>query len=285
MFKIGDFSRLARVTIRTLHHYDETGLLQPAHVDMQTGYRYYTAEQLLSLQRILLLRDLGFSLDDIRYLTRATLSPEEFTRLLEVRRNEIAAGILQEEARLRRLDALRAAVLGIEGDSVAAITLRELPAIAVYAVRERVPVLGRVQRLFETAETEVARARLRADASPFLIFHDQDYREQDVDVEVCIPVSRTTDDPRTKSIPAASMACATYAGSYEQTVSVYGSMLRWFEHSALAIGGPLREVYHRFGAEQVGYTLPAHVLASSPADYVTELQVPVAPRSTKRTST
>ena len=49
MFRIGDFSRLARVTIKTLHHYDDAGLLQPSHVDRQSGYRYYDASQLQTL--------------------------------------------------------------------------------------------------------------------------------------------------------------------------------------------------------------------------------------------
>jgi DNA-binding transcriptional MerR regulator len=71
MFRIGDFSRLARFTIKTLHHYDEAGLLQPLHVDRQSGYRYYDATQLQTLHRILLLKDLGFALEQIRELLDA----------------------------------------------------------------------------------------------------------------------------------------------------------------------------------------------------------------------
>ena len=276
MFRIGDFSRLARVTIRTLHHYDEAGLLQPAHVDEHTGYRYYTAAQLETLQRILLLKDLGFALDEIRALLEAPLQAPEFIRKLELRRGELERSIAADQSRLRRLEALRDTVSA----NVAPVTLRETPAIEVHSIRSRVPSLGEpVQSMFEAAETAVARARARADASPFMIFHDLEYREHDVDVEVCIPLRSSGSQIGKRTVPAqASVGCVTYHGSYDQTPALYRAMLHWMERSGLLIDGPLREVYHRFGADQVGYRLPEHVLASTAAEYVTELQAPVAPR-------
>lgn len=274
MFRIGDFSRLARVTIRTLHHYDEAGLLTPAHVDPLTGYRYYTADQLESLQRILLLKDLGFSLDQIRDLSSADVDAASFTQHLEARRTELRTAIEAEQARLRRLDALRSALS--DGDA-SAVALRDVPAVEVHSRRERVAHLGSdVQQLFETAEAEVASARARADASPFLIFHDPDYREHDAEVEVCIPVKPGARIDAT-TVPAITAGCATYRGPYVQTPLLYRSLVRWIERSGYALAGPLREVYHRYGADQQGYRLPDHVLAASSADYITELQAPVAP--------
>lgn len=276
MFRIGDFSRLARVTIRTLHHYDEAGLLTPAHVDQQTGYRYYAADQLETLQRILLLKDLGFPLDEIRELLAANGGAAALAARLEARRAQLIGAIAEEQARLRRLEALRTALSSGEGPAVA---LRDVPAIAVHARRERVAELGAdVQQMFEDAELAVARARARADASPFLIFHDLDYRERDVDVEVCIPVKPDAAARiEVRSTPAITAGCVAYRGSYVQTPLLYGSLLRWIERSGYALSGPLREVYHRFGADQAGYRLPGHMLAVSSDDYVTELQAPVAP--------
>lgn len=278
MFRIGDFSRLARVTIKTLHHYDEAGLLQPAHVDPQTGYRYYAAAQLQILQRILLLKDLGFSLDQIRDLLVTPLRASEFIESLEERRTALLADIARDQSRVRKLDALRES---LEEASVAlAVTVRDVPAICVHSIRARVPHFGEpVQQLFESAETAVARLRARADASPFMIFHDQDYREEAADIEVCIPVKpNAANTLLTRTIEAASsVGCLTYQGPYDQTAPLYNSMLIWMERSGLRIAGPLREVYHRFGADQSGYRLPPHMMAASSKDYVTELQVPVAP--------
>jgi DNA-binding transcriptional MerR regulator/effector-binding domain-containing protein len=276
MFRIGDFSRLARVTIRTLHHYDEAGLLTPAHVDRDTGYRYYAAAQLETLQRILLLKDLGFTLEDIRALLAADADASALERRLVARREELLGAIEADHARLRRLDALRTA---LSNGDVPAVTLREVAAVDVHARRERVADLGvDVQRMFEAAEAAVAAARARADASPFLVFHDPEYREHDADVEVCIPVKADAAARiDVRAAPAITAGCVTYRGPYVQTPLLYGSLLRWIERSGLGLAGPLREVYHRFGADQNGYRLPSHVLAATSADYVTELQAPVAP--------
>ena len=280
MFRIGDFSRLARVTIRTLHYYDEAGLLRPAHVDEQTGYRYYTAAQLETLQRILLLKDFGFSLDDVREALAVPLSAHKFLAMLDVRREQLIECVAEDQSRLRRLEALRDAAAGAVSANPPAVTLRKIPAIEVHSARARAPRLGAaVQAMFEAAEAAVARVGARADASPFMIFHDREYREEDVDVEVCIPVTSAA-APRlgTRLVAASSSTgCVTYQGSYDQTPALYGAMLAWMDRSGLRIDGPLREVYHRYGADQLGYRLPKRVLAADSADYVTELQVPVAP--------
>jgi DNA-binding transcriptional MerR regulator/effector-binding domain-containing protein len=282
MFRIGDFSRLARVTIRTLHHYDEAGLLQPAHVDEQTGYRYYTAAQLDVLQRILLLKDLGFSLDEIRNVLAAPPNAQEFLRILDARRAQLIESIAGNQSRVRRLEALRDSVAGAMSPDVTAVALHESPAIEAHTIRARVPRLGTpVEALFEAAEAAVARVHARAEASPFLIFHDLEYRDVDADIEVCIPVKAAADTRiSSRVIPASpSMGCVTYRGPYDQALALYNVMVLWIERSGLRIDGPLREVYHRYGADQIGYRLPARVLAASSAEYVTELQVPVTPLS------
>jgi effector-binding domain-containing protein len=160
----------------------------------------------------------------------------------------------------------------------ASVLLRDSPAVEVYSVRQRVPNFGApMQTLFEAAEAVVASAHARSPASPFTIFHDLDYRERDVDVEVCIPVKHGT-GLATRVLPSCNAtASLTYQGPYEQTSVAYSLLLEWMSRSAMRLAGPMREVYHRYGADQVGYSLPAAVLASNSADFVTELQAPVAP--------
>jgi DNA-binding transcriptional MerR regulator len=273
MFRIGDFSRLARVTIKTLHHYDEAGLLQPSHVDPHSGYRYYAASQLQSLQRILLLKDLGFGLDEIRELLHA--DPDTWAQTLNRRRAELTASIAADQSRLLRLTALQQ-TLDQGGTEPLPVVLREVPAVEVYSVRRRVAQPGTpMQALFEEAEALVAAAR--SPASPFTIFHDPDYREADMDVEICIPVKEGAARLATRVVPATAMGCITYRGPYEQTAMLYSQLLQWLDRSGMRMSGPLREVYHRYGADQVGYRLPASVLTNNSAEYVTELQAPVAP--------
>lgn len=275
MLRIGDFSRLARVTIRTLHHYDEAGLLRPAHVDPDSGYRYYDAAQLASLQRILVLKDLGFSLDEIRTLLRADATDASFKQQLQQRRSELVASIEDHRRRLQRLDALASASSSAPED-FPAVVLHDIPAVEVFSIRRRVDVVSdAVPAMFESAEA--AAQRVRAEASPLLLFHDPEFRERDVDVEVCIPVRAPDARLGTHLLPGAAQAgCLTYRGAYEQTQRLYESMLDWLGRTGFRIAGPLREIYHRFGADQIGYSLPPHRLAASSAEYVTELQVPIA---------
>src|SRR5690349_13499337 len=94
MFKIGDFSKLSRVSVKTLRYYDELGLLKPAHVDHFTGYRYYSADQLPQLNRILALKDLGFSLE-----------PTQMREILLMKQIELRQRVQDDQARLIRVEA------------------------------------------------------------------------------------------------------------------------------------------------------------------------------------
>ena len=273
MFRIGDFSRLARVSIKTLRHYADEGLLRPARVS-KTGYRYYSASQLDTLQRILLFRDLGFSLTEIRDFLMGNADSQVLAAKLATRRRELADQIEQDQNRLRRLDAFRDSLLDPVADRLI-VTLRSVPAIEVHAVRRRLSHLEDVHEVFESAEATVARHSGRADASPFLIFHDLDYRKRNVDVEVCIPIKsvKRITGRIVEGIPSA--GCLTFTGNYDRAPALYGSMLQWLQRSGFCLDGPLREVYHQFGADQAGYQLAERVLATSSNDYITELQIPV----------
>ena len=88
MLKIGDFSALSRVSIKTLRYYDQTGLLPPAHIDASTGYRYYSARQLSQLHRILALKDFGFTLEQIAQALDEGITAEQMRGMLLLRQAE-----------------------------------------------------------------------------------------------------------------------------------------------------------------------------------------------------
>ncbi len=92
MFKIGDFSKLNRVSIKALRHYDEIGLLKPVKLDDSTGYRYYSAAQLPRLNKILALKDLGFSLNKITEIIDYDQTSEFLSSMLAIRKEEIKEG-------------------------------------------------------------------------------------------------------------------------------------------------------------------------------------------------
>lgn len=104
MLKIGEFAALAQVSIRMLRYYDELGLLKPEHVDAESGYRYYSVEQLSRVHRIHALRDLGLTLDEVRHLLDDTLTAEELRGMLKLKHALLSQHITAEQARLRRVE-------------------------------------------------------------------------------------------------------------------------------------------------------------------------------------
>ena len=112
MFKIGEFSRIGRVSMRLLRYYDELGLLRPAHTDSSNGYRYYTAAQIPQLNRVLVLRDLGLTLEQIARALHDNVSAEELRGMLLMRRAEIEQLQAEQALQLRHLESRIAALDG-----------------------------------------------------------------------------------------------------------------------------------------------------------------------------
>ncbi|HEY7965103.1 MAG TPA: MerR family transcriptional regulator [Steroidobacteraceae bacterium] len=276
MLKIGDFSRLARVSVKTLRFYDQAGLFRPAWVEPRSGYRFYRAQQLRELKRIRLLRELGCSVEETAQLVRLDAAGAACAQQLTQLRRRLMTRLAREEERLRRLDEL----LHGQTPPVTGSAVREhaLGPVSALTLRDRVPSVERaVQRMFESTERRIARHACRAPASPFLLFHDMEYREREVDVEVCVPiVPEALGACGGRVVPGAPRAaCLRFAGSYAQAPRLYEHMLAWMDATGTRIAGPVRETYLRFGAEQRGYTLPPLLLADSVAEYETELQIPV----------
>src|SRR6266704_6098049 len=105
MFTIGDFARLGRVSVRMLRHYDAIGVLRPATVDTASGYRFYQADQLRRLNRIIALKDLGFTLQQVQAILDEKVSAEELRGMLRLRRAQLEAQLSADAARLAGVEA------------------------------------------------------------------------------------------------------------------------------------------------------------------------------------
>src|SRR5215510_11535898 len=100
MIRIGEFSKLVQVPVATLRYYDQVGLLKPVEVDRFTGYRYYTAGQLPRLHRVLALKGLGFSLEQIAIVLDQGLTPEEMRGMLRLRHAQISQQLVDMQSQL-----------------------------------------------------------------------------------------------------------------------------------------------------------------------------------------
>lgn len=138
MYTIGEFARMAQVSKRQLRHWDELGLLQPEKVDPGSGYRYYSASQLSALNRIIALKELGLSLDQIQRFVRDDVSLDEMQGMLLLRKAEIEQQVLQELRRVRviesRLDQIRK-----RGEHIRDVVVKHVPVQTYFGIRSIVP--------------------------------------------------------------------------------------------------------------------------------------------------
>ncbi len=280
MFKIGEFARFSRVSVKMLRRYDDLGLLRPHAVDPFTGYRYYTADQLPRLNRILALRDLGLSLAQIGQVLNDRLTAAELRGMLRFKEAELAQQIAEQQ---RRLDRVAERLQQIEAEEVHPpyeVIVRPVAAEAVAWKRRQVrPEGDELQHLFEDVETYVARHRARAPRPPLLIQYDWDRPGARRDVAVAIPVLEPVPDgagiryARLPEVPA--MACLVHTGSYDSLGQAHQTLRQWLPRHAYRLAGPARTVYLRFGADAEQFTVPAAYLAIDAAQFVTEIQAPV----------
>jgi len=288
VFRISDFSRLTRVTVKALRHYDRLGLLKPARVDTQNGYRYYTAQQATQLGRILALKEMGFSLEHIGDLVGRKVDRSTLTSLLESKRAELESRIETDRARLKQVEGSLHDLESGKSALAAEVVVRESPAVRVASRRARVAELDDgVEELFETLEADVARAGVRGSGPPILIYHDRDHREANARVEVAVPVlsdARTAGKSPIKTLPAVPRAaCMIYRGSYDQWNGVMRDLLAWLQSRRWEPAGPVRELYLQFGTrggERHG--IPPAYLVDDAGDLFTEMQIPVRRRGRRR---
>jgi DNA-binding transcriptional MerR regulator len=273
MFRIGDFSRIARVSARLLRFYDEMGLFAPAHADPQTGYRYYTVAQLPDLNRILVLKDLGFELDQVRQILRSEVGPQELRRLLLLRRNDAAQALAAEEERLRRIESRIAQLDAEDAAGFDDVRVRAEPARPHFlALRRTVPSFAQARELIAELRSH-ARPWLARDphASLVAIAHSPQFEQDEIDVEFGYALQAAPQGAvaplRLRELEAVPrMAVCVRAGLPEDAHLVTAKIGRFLAASGEQLAGPGREFFLQ----------PPK--ADRMQDTVVEMQFPLAPR-------
>jgi predicted transcriptional regulator YdeE/DNA-binding transcriptional MerR regulator len=274
MFKIGDFSKLAQVSVKTLRYYDRLGLLKPAWIDRYSGYRYYTAGQLPRLNRILALKDLGFSLDQVKRLLQDDLPVAELRGMMRMKRLELEGRLQEEQARLERVENRLRQIEHEGGKPAYDVVLKSVPTQQVLGVRELVAGNEGLVCLFARLHAFLASQNLALDASHprLVIYYDREYRERGMDVEAAVPLSRplaSISGFRAHQLEAVGdMACTVHQGSIREMDEARNSLMAWIETNGYRVAGPNRDVY-----------LQAHQIEQMGAEGVAEVQFPVQRKS------
>jgi DNA-binding transcriptional MerR regulator len=266
--RIGQFSKLGKVTVKALRHYEEEGLLAPAVVDRYSGYRYYETGQLPRLHEIVSLRQCGFSIAEIRQV----LAGDHVDELLRER-----AALLEAESyeAAGRLAAFRSYVGSRRGDGSMdySVIVKELPEVIVFCKRFIVASYDDYFREIPRIGEEVVAANpdLKCVTNPpysFIEYHDGEYKESDIDVEYCEAVVDFGIDTgsitfkKIDRVPQA--ACVMHKGPYSGFREAYAALFKWIEENGYAAAGNPRESY----IDGIWNT-------SDESQWLTEVQVPI----------
>ena len=263
LYKIGMFASMNRVTIKTLRYYDEQKLLTPVYVDEENGYRYYEAGQIADLHRIIALKNMGFSIEDIRCI----LNGAEEKSLLLRKKQEILKEIAALTARLAEVESYLAK------DTLhlaAPVLIRKILEVTVCTMKQRIESYDALFSLMPEMGEEMERLDCVC-AEPeycFTRYPEPGYKEEDILVEICEAVTEKKADAgkvRFKVLPEVpAAACIFHKGSYETLHRSYAVLLQYIEENGYEICGNIRESY-----------IDGVWNKDSDTEWLTEIQIPV----------
>lgn len=266
MFSIGDFAKHGRVSVRMLRHYDQIGLLTPTHVDRFTGYRTYAGAQLARLNRIIALKDLGFTLGQVGGILDEKVSVESLRGMLRLRRAELESAIAADETRLTRVEA-RLRTIESEGlmpsddvvvKSVPAVRLAELSGVAASFDPEQITPV--IKPLYAELLRRLEAGGVRP-TGPGLAYYVESPDGVAVHAGIEVGASASGDFDVVDLPASEQVATIVHRGSMDDVLPSAQALARWIDDNGYRSLGLSRELY---------LDCPADV-----GQWVTELQEPI----------
>jgi DNA-binding transcriptional MerR regulator len=239
---IGDFSRATHLTVKTLRHYHEIGLLEPAAVDPHIGYRRYTTEQLSIARVIRRFRDLDMPLDDIRAVLTAPDLPARNERIA----HHLARLEGQRDRTQRAVDALGDL---LAHDARVDVELRSTPAISAAAITEVINSDDAVAWLpgaLGELHATVAAQQLPVTGPAGGIYGDEIFTHHRGSATIflpCIGPVRPVGRVEAQEVPAGEFAVLTHVGTPADVDRTYAALATYVARHTLAVDGPIREYY------------------------------------------
>lgn len=263
---IGRFSSICRLTIPALRLYDELGLLRPAVVDSDSGYRYYSLAQAPEAERIRRLREVEMPLDEIRALL-ADHDPAQVRDRLASHRSRL----LEREQACRDALASLDRLIEQEGRPMEyEVKVKETVAQPMVSVRGHTPTAG-MPEFFQRAYGEMfgllGEHGVRPAGMPVTIYHDQEFKVEDVDLEVAIPIAEPVESAGrvvAGTLPGGPVAYTLHVGAYDDIGGAYQALADWTQSHGHEMAGPPRECYLVSPGE-----------TQNPAEYRTEVIWPI----------
>ncbi|MEM6431197.1 MAG: MerR family transcriptional regulator [Deinococcota bacterium] len=289
MLRIGDFSNLTQVSVRSLRHYDKLGLLKPAFINEETSHRYYTLDQLERLNRIVALKNLGFSLRQVGSLLEANLSPADMRGMLEHKKAELEHVVAAQQRALMEVDSRLTRIEDASEPNRYDVVVKSVPRQHVFAAQQTPPEGKDITSFMFDMYRTLASHGITIQRAIGLFHGVQNDQEQwlrnqcglpfgTVQLEGAfvvdsVPDGYTPDTPipfrdgniTRKTLAAVpEMASVIYKGSFFWRDPAVITLLKWVDRSHHVHLGALREVYHRVATDDIQHT-----------DNIVEIQIPI----------
>ena len=267
MFKIGDFSKLIKVSVRMLRYYDEVGLFNPAKIDDFTGYRYYSAKQISEISLIVSLRDMGFKVVDIAVFMEEK-SDDKLEEILKIKSEEVSNNIRSEEIRLEKINSVIKNMKKERVNMNYNVTLKSIPSYKVISLRDIIPTYGAEGMLWAGLSEYLMTKNIPCSGIAYATYHDAGHKEGEVDVEVVMGIDKLMKDENGfvfKETEAVGQAASILVpGDYSNINGAYSFLANWIEENGYSMAGNPRQV-----------AIKGPWNESSTEDYLNEIQIPV----------
>ncbi|MFV0393302.1 MAG: MerR family transcriptional regulator [Coprobacillaceae bacterium] len=262
MYKIGEFSKITNLTVKTLHYYDEEGILKPSQY-LENGYRLYSNEDFKIAKRIVLLRDLDFSIREIKDVLTNVETDEDLQYFLKEKQEMIEDKINNQKQLLKRLDSyLLPNISKGEKTMTYQMEIKEFEADEVATIR----FVGSYQTMGEYLGRIYKYLKSNTAGAPYVCYHDGEYKEA-ADIEVCVPIKKHVSGTKEiKVLPKIKALVTTHIGPYDKLNLAYKAILDYAKDNNIEINWPSRERYIKG---------PGMVLKGNPEKYVTEIIIPI----------
>ena len=272
MFRIGQLSKATGLSVKAIRFYQEKGLLEPAHVDSGSGYRYFDAASVERARIIVALRRLDFSIEDIGTILADCSDESDVLEHLERQKATLRERMRRDRDIVGTLDTIirqeREAREAMKQTDTS-IGTKEVDTQLIASLRMR----GKYSECGRGFSTIARRLGRHLGGKAFCLHWDEEYKEDDADFEACFPLKRrpknAPDGISVRELPAACCLSLIHRGPYETIGRSYERLMEQVETQGLEVVRPTREIYIKG---------PGMLFKGNPQRYITEIQMPVVPR-------
>ena len=241
LYKIGMFAQMNHITVKALRFYEEQGLLHPAHVDSENGYRYYTMNQMAEIQRITALKQAGFTLEEIKLINQGA----DAASLLASKKAALLRKIAELTSQIAAIDGF---LSGQTGALDAPVLIRKIPAVTVASMEKCIDSYDELFSFMPEMGAEMERLGCRCALPEYCFTHylEPGYKEDHILIETCEAVTEKKEDTelvKFRELPEITAACIFHKGSYDKFPETYAAILRFIEDNGYEICGNIRENY------------------------------------------